>query len=264
MEQTLLYWLNKYGVGAEQRLIKQALTDLHETFPNIELVNKKTKAKLLLKFLYPKESYHADEPEATPPKELQLPKNIKGYCDRMFLLKELIGTGWGNCISLSLLYTILSRELGIICNIYFVNTKNHMVCYVTIDGEHILVDPTEGIFGEEMESRRRDDFAYHEEAYGYKKNCFLVEDKYVAIWSLAIVFSNDRNNSHNLRKSISLYSKFLKKYPQSNEGWNNKGFSLYLLGKVRDAIKCYNKALKIDKNNQHTLNNKEKALKKLQ
>ena len=59
------------------------------------------------------------------------------------------------------------------------------------------------------------------------------------------------------------YAIFGKKEPLAEEDWNNKGNALDALGKFQDAIKCYDKSLKINPRYDLAWGNKGNALKHL-
>lgn len=54
------------------------------------------------------------------------------------------------------------------------------------------------------------------------------------------------NNLDRHREAIQCFNKALKNNPTYAEAWNNKGISLHSLGHFEEAIECYNKALAIN------------------
>jgi len=63
------------------------------------------------------------------------------------------------------------------------------------------------------------------------------------------------------REAITYYDRALEIDPDYVYALNNKGWSLYNLGKYREAITYYDRALEIDPDDVDALNNKEIALK---
>ena len=66
------------------------------------------------------------------------------------------------------------------------------------------------------------------------------------------------------KEAIECYDKALKIDPTDADALYNKGLALYKRGKYNEAIECYDKALEIDPKHALALNNKGLALKKLQ
>ena len=66
----------------------------------------------------------------------------------------------------------------------------------------------------------------------------------------------------NYEVASAYYTGAIELKPDYEEAWNNKGNALYSLGKVDDAIKCYDKAIEIHPEYAEAWNNKGTALKK--
>ncbi len=254
-ERTLLQWLKKYKIEIPPREIKRALGELNSKYPGIEYFPEYERAETLWEFLRPEEKFdpHHEDFQNT----MFLPANVRGYI-RGSNLSDLVGTGWGNCYTLSIIYTILARELGLDCWLYFVDTKEHAVCYVTTDGKKILVDTAVQIFDKYPE----EDFKQQNSHFEYEKNSFLVEDEYVAIiaraWSIEV-----KEPKRDVKEMLSLYIKYLKKYPRDDLIWLNKGDAYWHLGKYRKAIECYDIAIAINPLAKEAWSNKGAVLCKI-
>jgi len=65
------------------------------------------------------------------------------------------------------------------------------------------------------------------------------------------------------KKKIEYYSKCLKLDPKNAVAWFAKGFALDDSGRNEEAIRCYDKALEIDPENEEVKNDKKLAEEKL-
>ncbi len=245
-KKTLAKWLRTYRAGVERQKIKQALSDLRMAYPEIDFLPAYDKAKALFEFLKPRVK---DDPKEEPGKKiLILPPQIKGYLKGNSGLHDLLGTGWGNCFVLSLLYTILAKELDLDCNFYFVNIKEHYVCYALIGSQKILIDLANGMFSTDNKGLRR----FLESRYNFGKNAFLVEDEFLAMWA-RIMSLEDSNKRADLKEAASLCTKFIGKYP----GYFvclYKGAAFFLkLGEYKLALKWIDAALKIEFKSEEVL-----------
>ncbi|MCK5158949.1 MAG: tetratricopeptide repeat protein, partial [Candidatus Heimdallarchaeota archaeon] len=57
-------------------------------------------------------------------------------------------------------------------------------------------------------------------------------------------------------KAIEYFDRVIAAESENTMAWNNKGVALRKLGKIEDAINCYNKALSIDPDLSRALLNK--------
>jgi tetratricopeptide (TPR) repeat protein len=74
------------------------------------------------------------------------------------------------------------------------------------------------------------------------------------------------NNTYNLNKSdeaIKSYEKTIKINPKDSKAWNNKGLALYNLNKSNEAIKAFDKAIEINSQDSDAWYNKGITLAKL-
>jgi tetratricopeptide (TPR) repeat protein len=65
------------------------------------------------------------------------------------------------------------------------------------------------------------------------------------------------------KTALNYYNEALKICPNITSIWNNKGLTLYYLGRYSESIECYNKALELDPNNTIAWCNKGNSLYKL-
>jgi tetratricopeptide (TPR) repeat protein len=71
------------------------------------------------------------------------------------------------------------------------------------------------------------------------------------------------NNLGKYKEAIEYYDKALEIDPKFALTLYNKGNALYHLGKYNEAIECYDKALEIDPKNAYALNNRDISFNKL-
>ncbi len=259
-EKTLIEWLQAYGIEVSRSFVKDQLIALDEwyleqtekiprwrvlkllrersrkkRYPLVRSLPPYERAKKLLEFLEPR--YKLEENET--PVILILQPKIKGYVAESWNFEDFIRTRWGNCVSFSVLYTILAEELDLKSNVYFVNGKAHVVCYVTIDNKRILVDTIYGIFDKTpSEGYRKMNLQCN-----YQKNCFLVENKFVAMWLRALRIGLGKEKG--LEELKKLCGEFVEKYPQSLEGWLSMGNVRISAKEAEEANRCFDKALEI-------------------
>ncbi|MGK7940886.1 MAG: tetratricopeptide repeat-containing serine protease family protein [Crocosphaera sp.] len=65
------------------------------------------------------------------------------------------------------------------------------------------------------------------------------------------------------KEAIKSYDKAIEISPDYIYAWYNRGFALEKLGRYEEAIKSYDKALEIDPNHEYAINNKKRLLEKL-
>jgi len=63
-----------------------------------------------------------------------------------------------------------------------------------------------------------------------------------------------------VEEAIECYNKALIINPSDNDAWNNKGFALNKLGRYKEAIKCLNKAIELDPESPNPQSHKGLAL----
>lgn len=57
--------------------------------------------------------------------------------------------------------------------------------------------------------------------------------------------------------SIEFYNSAIALKPEYSIAFNNKGISLFNLGKYDEALECFNKAIQLDPNNENAYTNRE-------
>ncbi|HPZ08184.1 MAG TPA: tetratricopeptide repeat protein [Candidatus Eremiobacteraeota bacterium] len=72
----------------------------------------------------------------------------------------------------------------------------------------------------------------------------------------AINFASQGKN----KEAINCFNKALKLDPMNTIIWNERGMVLANMGRFGDAIKCFDKVMKIDPNNEEARKNKEFVL----
>ncbi|UXM84991.1 tetratricopeptide repeat protein [Methanococcus aeolicus] len=88
------------------------------------------------------------------------------------------------------------------------------------------------------------------------------KEKLEKIYNL-VLKGNDATNNSDYKTALKYYNEALKIDPNITSIWNNKGNSLYYLGRYSESIECYNKALQLDPNNTIIWCNKGNSLYKL-
>ena len=79
-----------------------------------------------------------------------------------------------------------------------------------------------------------------------KKNVSKNENKEMESWEWWVNKGNSLSSLGRLKEAIKCYDMALEINPQHAEAWFNKGVSLDSLGRFDEAIKCYDRALEIN------------------
>ena len=100
----------------------------------------------------------------------------------------------------------------------------------------------------------------HEDVTGqsYKLSDEIIDEELSAIdWFTKGTSLRDLGR---LEEAITCYDKALEINPEFVEVWNNKGISLHMLGRLEEAVTCYDKALEINPEFAEVWNNKGLSL----
>ena len=73
---------------------------------------------------------------------------------------------------------------------------------------------------------------------------------------------NNLYDQEKYEEAIKCYDKALRIDPKNTHAWNNKGIALYGQGNYAVALECFDRALEIDPKYISAINNKNKIIKK--
>ena len=248
--------------GLEKRKVKEALGDLKEFCPDIEILPEYERAKKLFEFLKPniKMPKKPEEQDrwAREGKWI-LPKNVRGYVEDSLTLETLIGTGWGNCYFLSILYAILAQHIGLKAKVLLLH--KHVANRVYLKGKTVLVDITIEIFDKKPQSEYKScDSEFHYDS-GYEAGWEFLANltKAIELTKEAEKETSESRKKYLLDSVLKLYDACIKIKPNFAGAWYNKGNAYYSKGEYDLAIQCYEKAIEINPNYAEAWNNKGNA-----
>lgn len=104
-------------------------------------------------------------------------------------------------------------------------------------------------FGPKARSTSKTEEAETNDAiYWYNKGCEILGIGTQSMHHKAMVVSEGDSFNQSLRQAVLCFNKALKINPEYADAWANKGSALFYLGQNEEALQCANKAIAINPN----------------